>query len=91
MILIASVHLAARAAHSSDWVSRLLISLGLVLVGSVLAFDVKGISAKMLERNAGFAPLRRGRPWTGPNPARLVGALFAVGGVAGLIAVAVNH
>jgi len=61
--------------------ARIAIACGLVIVGSILAADFKGISSSFLKDSSGFSPWGKKREqWRGPNPVRLVGLFFLVFG-----------
>src|SRR6185437_10626131 len=59
----------------------------LVVVGIGLALDIRGVTSTYVRKNAGFTPWGRRRgEWTGPNPFRLVGCIFLIGGIVFLAA-----
>lgn len=82
---------AAEAVKVASLDSRIILACGLVIMGSLLAFDVRGISTKIRRDSSGFTPWGKKRDgWKGPNPARAVGAFFLLGGIVALVSVALN-
>jgi hypothetical protein len=83
----------AAASASAEASTRATFLIGLVLVGlgCFLAFNVRNVAATLLENSSGFTPRgrRRGK-WRGPNPYRLVGSFFLIGGVVALISTIVR-
>ena len=70
---------------------RLALAFGLMVVGAVLALNVKGISSAILRDSSGFTPWAKKRQDPiSPNPVRLVGGFFVIGGLIALISVAVG-
>ena len=71
--------------------TRLAIGSGLVVLGAVLALNIKGISSAMLRNSSGFTPWgRRRQQPIRPNPVRLIGGFFLIFGLIALISVAAN-
>lgn len=92
MLVVAFVSLkAASNAGVASAGTRIAIACGLVVLGAVLAFDVKGISSTLVRNSSGFTPWGKKRQqWGLPNPGRLVGVFLFIGGVITLISVAFN-
>jgi hypothetical protein len=62
-----------------------------VVLGAVLALNIKGISSAMLRNSSGFTPWgRRRQQPIRPDPVRLVGGFFLIVGLIALISVAAN-
>jgi len=70
---------------------RIAIACGLVVLGSFLAADLKGISSRFLKNSSGFSPWGKKREeWRGPNPFRLVGLFFLVFGLITFVSMALS-
>lgn len=71
--------------------TRIALACGLVALGAVLAFDLKGISTTFHRDSSGFTSWgRKLQQRPGLNPVRVVGGFFLVAGVVALISVAFN-
>jgi hypothetical protein len=71
--------------------ARLVIALVFVVLGVVLAFDVKDAASRLHRANSGFTPWgKKLADRFGSSPVRIIGAFFLIGGIAALISVAVN-
>jgi hypothetical protein len=54
----------------------------LIMIGCALAVNLREISTTLFRNGTGFTPWgRRRERWQGPNPVRIVGACFLVGGL----------
>ena len=71
--------------------SRIAVASVLLILGSVLAFDVMGISSRFHRDSRGFRPWGRRRPASGsPNTFRAVGAFFLIGAIIAFISIGVK-
>jgi hypothetical protein len=89
MMFIAAASASASTEASPQ--ATLLIAVVLLGLGCFLAFNVLNVAATLLANSSGFTARGRRRVrWRGPNPYRLVGAFFLVGGIAVLISALVR-
>jgi hypothetical protein len=71
--------------------ARLVLAGLFIVLGTVLAFDVRGLASRLHRANSGFTPWGRKLVDRIPfNPARVVGAVFLAGGLVALVSVALN-
>jgi hypothetical protein len=82
---------AAPAPAQASTTARFVIGIILISLGCILALNIGNISAILHENSSGFTPWRQRRErWRGPNPFRLVGFVFVIGGIAALVSAIVS-
>jgi hypothetical protein len=81
---------ASSAGFGGSLEAQLIVESGLVLLGSVLAFNPRGISSKLYQNSSGFTPWGKSLKGTFPNPVRIAGAFFLIVGIFTLIPTALH-
>lgn len=76
----------AVSSSSASPSADLIIGVTLIIIGCVLAANLKEISTALFRNGTGFTPWgRRREGWQGPNPVRVVGFCFLAGGLFAVI------